>query len=87
MNQLSGHDAGFLYSDTAHSNSNVSLLHIYDQSTVAGGRLRFNPHRNGEHGEELYRDACEPGLEGVIAKRADSPYRSGGRAKVGRLRV
>ena len=41
MNQLSGHDAGFLYSDTTHSNSNVSLLHIYDQSTVAGGRLRF----------------------------------------------
>jgi bifunctional non-homologous end joining protein LigD len=45
-----------------------------------GGRLRFNPHRNGEHGEELYRDACERGLEGVIAKRADSPYRSGGRS-------
>ena len=46
-----------------------------------GGRLRFNPHRNGEHGEELYRDACERGLEGVIAKRADSPYRSGGRSR------
>ena len=37
--------------------------------------IRFNPHRNGEHGEELYREACEKGLEGVIAKRADSPYR------------
>ena len=46
-----------------------------------GGPLRFNPHRNGEHGEELYRDACERGLEGVIAKRADSPYRSGGRSR------
>jgi bifunctional non-homologous end joining protein LigD len=42
-----------------------------------GGSLRFNPHRNGEHGEELYREACEKGLEGVIAKRADSPYRGG----------
>ncbi len=41
MSQLSGHDASFLYSDTTHSNSNVSLLHIYDQSTVPGGRLRF----------------------------------------------
>jgi bifunctional non-homologous end joining protein LigD len=41
------------------------------------GPVRFNPHRNGEHGEELYREACEKGLEGVIAKRADSPYRSG----------
>jgi bifunctional non-homologous end joining protein LigD len=36
--------------------------------------IRFNPHRNGEHGEELYREACRKGLEGVIAKRADSPY-------------
>ena len=38
------------------------------------GTIRFNPHRNGEHGEELYREACRKGLEGVIAKRADSPY-------------
>jgi bifunctional non-homologous end joining protein LigD len=42
-----------------------------------GGPLRFTPHRNGENGEEVYRKACERGLEGVIAKRADSPYRSG----------
>ena len=40
-----------------------------------GGPVRLNPHRNGEHGEELYREACRKGLEGVIAKRADSPYR------------
>jgi len=39
--------------------------------------IRFNPHRRGEHGEELFRDACRKGLEGVIAKRADSPYRGG----------
>jgi bifunctional non-homologous end joining protein LigD len=38
------------------------------------GPIRLNPHRNGEHGEELYREACRKGLEGVIAKRADSPY-------------
>jgi bifunctional non-homologous end joining protein LigD len=42
--------------------------------------VRFNPHRNGQHGEELYRDACRRGLEGVIAKRADSPY-VGGRSR------
>ena len=41
MRQLSGHDAGFLYSDTAHSNANVSLLHIFDQATAAGGVVRF----------------------------------------------
>ena len=46
-----------------------------------GGPVRFNPHRNGEHGEEMYREACEKGLEGVIAKRADSPYLSGGRSR------
>ena len=46
-----------------------------------GGPVRFNPHRNGEHGEELYREACGKGLEGVIAKRADSPYLSGGRSR------
>ena len=39
------------------------------------GRLRYTPHRN-EHGEELFREACRKGLEGVIAKRADSPYRA-----------
>jgi bifunctional non-homologous end joining protein LigD len=38
--------------------------------------VRFTQHRN-ESGEELFREACRKGLEGVIAKRADSPYRSG----------
>ena len=41
MRQLSEHDAAFIYSDTAHANSNVSLLHIYDQSTAPGGVVRF----------------------------------------------
>ena len=44
------------------------------------GPIRFNPHRRGEHGEELFREACRKGLEGVIAKRADSPY-SGKRSR------
>ena len=42
-----------------------------------GGPLRFTAHRRGEHGEQVYREACERRLEGVIAKRADSPYRGG----------
>ena len=41
MRQLSGHDAGFLYTDTVHANANVSLLHIHDQSTAPGGVVRF----------------------------------------------
>ena len=41
MRQLSGHDAGFLYTDTTQANANVSLLHIHDQSTAPGGVVRF----------------------------------------------
>jgi bifunctional non-homologous end joining protein LigD len=37
------------------------------------GPVRLTPHRNRD-GEELYREACRKGWEGLIAKRADSPY-------------
>jgi DNA ligase D-like protein (predicted ligase) len=35
--------------------------------------LRFTTHRNGD-GVAFYEEACRKGWEGVIAKRADSPY-------------
>jgi WS/DGAT/MGAT family acyltransferase len=41
MRQLSENDALFLASESAHSGSNVSLVHIYDPSTAPGGRMRF----------------------------------------------
>ncbi|KAF0164518.1 MAG: acyltransferase [Rhodocyclaceae bacterium] len=41
MRQLSEHDAAYIYTDSAHANSNVTLLHIYDQSTAPGGIVRF----------------------------------------------
>lgn len=41
MRQLSQHDAAFLYADTSHTNANVTLVHIYDQTTAPGGRVRF----------------------------------------------
>jgi diacylglycerol O-acyltransferase len=41
MRQLSEHDAAYIYSDNAHANSNLTLLHIYDQSTAPGGVVRF----------------------------------------------
>ena len=44
------------------------------------GPVRFSPHIN-EKGEEMFREACANGLEGVMAKRADSPYNSGGRSR------
>jgi bifunctional non-homologous end joining protein LigD len=38
--------------------------------------LRFTTHRNAD-GEEYFEQACADGWEGLIAKRADAPYRSG----------
>ncbi|MGQ0811768.1 MAG: DNA ligase D [Nitrospiraceae bacterium] len=40
----------------------------------SAGRLRFSDHLVGQEGDELYRLACRRGLEGIIAKRADSVY-------------
>jgi bifunctional non-homologous end joining protein LigD len=37
--------------------------------------VRLTPYRN-EAGEALFAEACRKGWEGVIAKRADSPYRA-----------
>jgi bifunctional non-homologous end joining protein LigD len=39
------------------------------------GPLRLTPHRNRD-GERLFEEACRKGWEGLIAKRADSPYTS-----------
>ena len=39
------------------------------------GPLRLTPHRNRD-GRELFERACRRGWEGVVAKRADSPYRA-----------
>jgi bifunctional non-homologous end joining protein LigD len=40
------------------------------------GPVRLTPHRNRD-GEALFREACRKGWEGLIAKRADSPYVQG----------
>jgi DNA ligase D-like protein (predicted ligase) len=68
------------------------LLHLAGQSTTAlpwrtrkgllrralafHGPVRLTPHRNGD-GEALFREACRKGWEGLIAKRADTPYKHG----------
>ncbi len=43
------------------------------RAVVFGGPLRYTPHRNRD-GRVLFREACRKGWEGLIAKRADSPY-------------
>ncbi len=40
------------------------------------GPLRFTTHRNRD-GEAYWAEACKKGWEGLIAKRADAPYRAG----------
>jgi len=41
MRQLRGEDARFVYAETGHANSNISLISIYDPSTSPEGRVRF----------------------------------------------
>jgi bifunctional non-homologous end joining protein LigD len=48
---------------------------LQDLVTFAGP-LRFTEHVNTD-GEAYFRRACASGWEGVIAKRADAPYRAG----------
>jgi bifunctional non-homologous end joining protein LigD len=42
----------------------------------AGLGIRFNEHMEGDGGT-VFRHACKLGLEGIVSKRKDSPYRSG----------
>jgi bifunctional non-homologous end joining protein LigD len=42
----------------------------------AGLGLRFNEHIEGD-GPTVFAHACKMGLEGIVSKRKDSPYRSG----------
>jgi bifunctional non-homologous end joining protein LigD len=68
------------------------LLHIAGHDTTAlplrsrktllrralgfGGPVRLTPHRNRD-GEAVFEAACRKGWEGIIAKRAQSPYTPG----------
>lgn len=45
-------------------------------SNAKSGQIRFSEHKTGD-GARLLRQACRRGLEGIISKRADRPYRSG----------
>jgi bifunctional non-homologous end joining protein LigD len=40
------------------------------------GPVRLTQHRNRD-GEKLFREACQKGWEGLIAKRTDAPYKHG----------
>ncbi len=42
----------------------------------AGGTVRYSDHQAGR-GPDFFRHACRRGLEGIVAKRRDRPYRPG----------
>jgi bifunctional non-homologous end joining protein LigD len=43
----------------------------------AGHGVQLADHMEGNDGEAAFRHACAMGLEGIVAKRRDKPYRSG----------
>ena len=43
----------------------------------AGHGVQLSDHVEGNDGEAIFRHACAMGLEGIVAKRRDKPYRSG----------
>ncbi|HXW46810.1 MAG TPA: non-homologous end-joining DNA ligase [Streptosporangiaceae bacterium] len=49
---------------------------ILQKLLTFAGPLRYTEHIDTD-GEQYYRQACSQGWEGVIAKRADAPYRAG----------
>ena len=49
--------------------------HLHDL-LFFGGPLQYTEHRVRD-GEQYYAEACRQGWEGLIAKRADAPYRAG----------
>jgi ATP-dependent DNA ligase len=38
--------------------------------------VMLSEHMDGEHGPAMFRHACRLGLEGIVSKRPDRPYRS-----------
>jgi bifunctional non-homologous end joining protein LigD len=53
-----------------------AALRLLFDDLPQGGTIRFSDHLE-EDGATLVRHACQMGLEGIISKRADQPYRSG----------
>ncbi len=43
----------------------------------AGAGIRLNEHIEHEDGATVFAHACKLGLEGIVSKRKNSPYRSG----------
>jgi bifunctional non-homologous end joining protein LigD len=51
----------------------ATLASIVAKATAG---IRFNEHIESD-GETVFRHACQLGLEGIVSKRKNSPYRAG----------
>ncbi|ANY83265.1 DNA ligase (plasmid) [Microvirga ossetica] len=60
----------------ANLSDRKAALRLLFDDLPQGGVVRFSDHIE-EDGATLVRHACRMGLEGIISKRADRPYRSG----------
>jgi bifunctional non-homologous end joining protein LigD len=54
----------------------ASLLRNSTTGTLSLG-IQLSEHLDGADGDIVFRHACKLGLEGIVAKRRDRPYRSG----------
>jgi bifunctional non-homologous end joining protein LigD len=44
---------------------------------IAKAGIRLSEHLDGAAGADVFEHACRLGLEGIVSKRVDKPYRSG----------
>ena len=54
----------------------LQLLEAAGYGPGIGGIVRYSDHMQGQ-GPDFFEQACSLGLEGIMCKRADAPYRSG----------
>ena len=62
--------------DLRHDPLEVRKAALASIVAKAGPGIRFNEHIEGD-GPTIFAHACKMGLEGIVSKRKDSPYRSG----------
>ena len=58
----------------------AAVADAQDQSRPAAGRpagIFVSLFEQGEIGPDLFRAACDMGLEGLVSKRRDRPYQGG----------
>ena len=49
---------------------------LYTISGVDWSKIKYVEHAEG-HGGKMFAAVCHPGLEGIVSKKLNAPYRSG----------